>query len=127
MYDDLKLLHLVTVGLSISLFLLRAGLSLHRAYADLPRWLRVVPHVNDSLLLTSAVSMATMSQQFPFTHDWLTAKLVALVAYIICGSIALKRARSVTARLIWASVALVLVGYIVAVALTRSPTPWLWA
>lgn len=122
---DLKLLHLGTVVLSISLFALRAGLSLQRPYAQLPLWLRIVPHINDSLLLASAIGLAISRQQYPFVDDWLTAKLLALLAYILCGHIALKQARGVVPRLAWTTLALTLAAYIIGVAASRNPVPWL--
>lgn len=121
---DLKLLHLSTVAISIGLFLLRAGLSLQRPYAALSRWLRIIPHLNDSLLLASAVGLALRLRQYPFVDDWLTAKLLALLAYILCGHIALKQAGGILARLSWTGLALALFAYIISVAVSRNPIPW---
>ena len=52
---------------------------------------RILPHINDSLLLGAGIWLAVTLQLSPFAHAWLGAKLAALVAYIIVGSIALKR------------------------------------
>ena len=51
---------------------------------------------------------------------------MALVVYILLGSMALHYAKRRRARLIWGLAALACVGYIVTVALARSPTPWHW-
>jgi uncharacterized membrane protein SirB2 len=56
-------------------------------------WVRVLPHVNDTLLLISAVTLATMLQLSPFTHSWLAVKISALLVYITLGLVAFRFAR----------------------------------
>jgi uncharacterized membrane protein SirB2 len=66
-----------------------------------------------------------MSRQYPFVSAWLTAKVLALVLYIGLGTIALKRGRSKRTRVAaWIAAQLVLL-YIVSVAFTRDPLPFL--
>ena len=88
-------------------------------------WLSSVtlPQVNDTLLLISGLAMAQRLQQYPFTQPWLTTKLVALLAYIVLGSIALKRGRTWRQRALAGVLAIGCFGYIVTVALTRSAMP----
>ena len=124
LYPGLKLIHITTAAITIGLFALRMGLSLKRPYASLPRTLRVIPHINDTILLASALALAALSQQYPVSQPWLTAKLVALPVYIALGSIALKQARGVTARLGWGLAALATVTYIVLVAMNRQVWPF---
>ena len=83
------------------------------------RWVKVVPHVVDTLLLGSALVMVFWSAQYPFVQDWLTAKVLALAVYIGLGSIALKRGKSKGVRGFALLAALATFAYIVAVALTR--------
>jgi uncharacterized membrane protein SirB2 len=65
-----------------------------------------------------------MSRQYPFVAGWLTAKVVALVVYIGLGMVALRRGRSRRARITaWIAAQAVFL-YIVAVALARSPLPF---
>jgi uncharacterized membrane protein SirB2 len=97
-YLILKQLHITCVLLSGTGFLLRGIWML----TDSP-WLqrpvvRRLPHLVDTVLLASAIAMAVISSQNPFATDWLTAKLVGLLLYIGCGTMALKRARSKAAR-----------------------------
>lgn len=93
--------------------------------ADSPRlnlrWVRVVPHFVDTLLLGSAIAMAVISDQYPLAQDWLTAKLTGLLVYILCGMMALRRGKSKATRGIFFAAALLAFAYIVSVALTRSP------
>jgi uncharacterized membrane protein SirB2 len=60
----------------------------------------------------------------PFVFPWLTAKVLALVVYILLGSVALKRGKSLAIRATAYVAALLVFGYIVAVALTKNPLPW---
>jgi uncharacterized membrane protein SirB2 len=74
------------------------------------------------LLLASAAWLAWFFGQIPFVNSpWLTAKVLGLVAYIVLGSIALKRGRTMRVRAGAFLLALLSAGYVVAVALTRDP------
>jgi uncharacterized membrane protein SirB2 len=86
------------------------------------RLTRVLPHIVDTLLLGSALLMAWQSAQYPFAQSWLTAKLVGLIVYILCGMMALKRGKTRRQRVIFLVLALAAFAYIVSVALTRSPS-----
>jgi uncharacterized membrane protein SirB2 len=88
------------------------------------RWVRILPHVNDTLLLASGIAIAALSRQYPFVHGWLTAKLLALVLYIGLGMMALRPGRSRPLRIAaWLAAQAVFL-YIVWVAVTRNPLPW---
>jgi len=113
--------HMLLAILSPLLFSLRAWRSI-RGLQPARGWLRVTPHVVDSLLLLAGIALALIIRQYPFRDAWLTAKLLALIAYIAAGHVAVRRARSVRGKLTaWLS-GLALVLYIFAVAITRSPT-----
>ena len=118
-YLWLKHLHISCVVLSGSLFALRGWWMLQAPHRLQQRWVRVLPHGIDTLLLASAVSLAVWSGQYPLAQDWLTAKVLALLVYIALGSVALKHGRTRTVRA-WAWVAALLVfAYIVATALRK--------
>lgn len=125
-YLAIKYLHVTCVIVSGSGFFLR-GLCLFFAPCWLEqRGLRVLPHAVDTLLLASAVALAVMSGQYPLAQNWLSAKVLGLLVYIACGMIALKRgksggARTPRTRAFFFVAALLAFGYIVSVALTRSP------
>ena len=89
------------------------------------RWVRVAPHVNDTLLLASGIGLAVLLQQYPLVHGWLTAKFFALIAYILLGTVAIKRGRTRGTRIAAWIVALLVFGYMVAVARTHDPLPFL--
>ena len=124
-YLMLKHLHMSFALLSGGLFVLR-GVWMLRASAMLQRrWVRIVPHVVDTVLLASAIGLAVWSSQYPFEQGWLTAKVVALVGYIGLGTVALKRGRTPALRTAAFVGALVLFLYIVTVARTKTPLPFL--
>ncbi len=106
------------------LFFVR-GVWMMRGSASLQRcWVKIVPHAVDTLLLASAVAMAVMIHQYPFVAPWITAKVLALIAYIGLGMIALKCGKTRHVRIAAWFAAQAVFFYIVAVALTRSPLPW---
>ena len=49
---------------------------------------RTLPHINDTLLLLAAIAMAWIAHLNPLEHNWLMAKLIGLILYILLGSIA---------------------------------------
>ena len=119
MYLVLKHLHQTMVAASFALFVLR-GVWMLRDSAKLNlRWVKVLPHVVDTLLLASAIGLACTLQQYPFVHAWLTAKLLALVLYIILGSLALRPGRPKPLRVLCFGAALVVFLYIVSAALAH--------
>ena len=124
-YTILKAVHLATAAASITLFALRGGWMIAAPERLRLRWVRIVPHVIDTLLLASAIALAIMIRKYPGTHGWLTAKVVALLAYIVLGSIALKRGRTLKLRIAAFVAALATFAYIVWVAITKSPAGFL--
>ena len=123
-YLALKHLHVTCVVLSGLGFSLRGYWMLIGSARLHSRLARILPHVIDSTLLGSALTMAWLSGQYPFVQPWLTAKFFGLLAYIVLGAIALKRGRTPAIRARALVAALLAYGYIVSVALTRQPLPF---
>ncbi|WP_194725608.1 SirB2 family protein [Noviherbaspirillum malthae] len=118
-YLAVKHFHMTFAALSGILFFVRGLLMLAESGALQRRFFRVAPHIVDTLLLASALVMVVWSAQYPFVQPWLTAKVVALVAYIAVGTIALKRGRTKGVRLAAFVAALLIFAYIIKVAVTR--------
>lgn len=118
-YFAVKHLHMTCAALSGILFFVRGILMLR----DSPRlhlnWLNNSTYVIDTLLLASALAMVVWSAQYPFVQGWLTAKVIAVVAYILAGAVALKRGKTKSIRTGAFITAVLLFGYIVKVALTK--------
>lgn len=124
-YPILKMIHVTCVAASYSLFFVRGVWMLLRSPLLHKRWVRIVPHLVDTGLLASAIAMVIAIRQYPFSADWLSAKLLALICYIALGMVALRFARTRRMRLgAWLAAQAVFF-YIVAVAVTRNPLPWM--
>jgi uncharacterized membrane protein SirB2 len=123
-YPQLKHFHMGCAGLSGALFLLRGTWMLRASPMLQAKWVRIAPHVVDTLLLASAIGLAVWSHQYPGQQPWLTAKLLALLGYIVLGTIALKRGRTKGQRQAAFAAALALFAYIVTVAVTKRPFPF---
>lgn len=120
-YLLLKHFHMSCAALSGSFFLIRGLWMLGGSPLLQRRWVRTAPHLVDSLLLASAIGLAAWSHQYPGQMPWLTAKLVALVAYILLGAVALKYGRTKPIRAAAYVAALATFAYIITVAVTKNP------
>ncbi|MBJ7313491.1 SirB2 family protein [Rugamonas sp. CCM 8940] len=123
-YYALKHLHMTCAALSGSLFLLRGCWMLFQPARLQQRWVRVAPHIIDTALLASAVTLAVTSAQYPLAQGWLSAKVVALLLYIVLGTVALKRGKTRAVRATAFAAALACFGYIVAVAVSKQALPF---
>ncbi|MGW8182807.1 MAG: SirB2 family protein [Burkholderiales bacterium] len=118
-----KYLHVSCAALSYAGFVARGILMMRAAPMLRTPWIRIVPHIVDTVLLASAIALAVMSQRYPFVEPWLTAKVLALLVYIGVGTVALRRGRTRRGRITaWIIAQLVFI-YIAAVAVTRSVVP----
>jgi uncharacterized membrane protein SirB2 len=124
-YSLLKHLHLTTVAVTLALFVLRGAWMMTGSPRLQARWVRIVPHVNDTLLLASGIGLVVLIQQYPLVDGWLTAKLLALLLYIGLGTYALKRGKSRGQRIAAWIAALLVFGYMLAVAVAHDPFPFL--
>jgi uncharacterized membrane protein SirB2 len=125
-YLLLRGVHVAAVSVSIPLLVVRSVIGIRRSPERVPRALRVLPHVVDTLLLASAIALAVVLRQAPFVDGWLTAKVLALVAYVGVGTVAVRRGRTPRARALALAFALLIAAYIVATALHHDPAPWRW-
>lgn len=127
MFLALKAVHLTTVTLTLLLFLLRSLWAFQGSpllHHPVIRWL---PHVNDTVLFASALATAAAIGQYPFVNDWLTAKVLALILYIVLGHITLWRSRNNRQRAAWLAASLAVFAYILMVAGCHDPRVWVCA
>jgi uncharacterized membrane protein SirB2 len=94
-YASVKLLHQTAVALSAFGFVLRGIASLRGAQWTHGRLAKTLPHVVDTVLLLSALSLAGMLHLNPVHTPWVLAKILGLLLYIGLGMVALR------ARLDW--------------------------
>lgn len=123
-YFALKHLHVLTVFISVSLFILRYWWQYRASPMSQKRWVRIVPHVNDTVMLLSGVALMVITRFWPFTPQgaWLTEKLFGVIIYIVLGFIALgRRPRSQQVRWFAFLLGLVVLYVIVKLATTKIP------
>ena len=125
LYSATYFVHLTCVILSISFFLVRGVWMLTDSRMLGYKFTRIAPHVIDTLLLGSAITLLFIIGQYPFINHWLTAKVIGLVAYIVLGTIAIKRGKTKGQRSLALVAALVTFGYILSVAIRRDPMGFL--
>ena len=123
-YQLLKSMHVVFVISSYTLFFLRGVWSLNSSPIIQQKWIRVVPHIVDTVLLIIALSLALTIHQFPFVDSWLTAKMIGLFLYVGLGFIALNINLNKRIRLLAWLAAQSVFAYIVLVAITHNPIPF---
>ena len=115
----IKSIHLLTVLISISGFVLRGIWMILDSPQLTKRWVKITPHINDTILLITGITLAIQIQQYPFVHGWITAKILALLAYIGLGMMTIRHGRSKPQRIMtWLAAILVFI-YIVMVARTK--------
>lgn len=114
-YSPVKQLHMLLAYFSVSMFLLRFMVDiLGRSRWRKSKW-RHLPHLNDTLLLSSAVVLIFITGWRPGVHFWLTLKLGFVVGYIVAGWFAMRPGFSL--RLRWlafllAAVQVILIFYL---------------
>lgn len=124
-YFLIKHLHITAATLSILFFMLRAVWSVREAPVLQARWVRIAPHVIDTLLLTLGVVLMVMLSLWPHQHPWLAAKLIALLVYIGLGTLAIKRGRSPVVRGVAGVAAVLVFLYMLGAAIRHSALSWL--
>ena len=120
-YPQIKLVHVGAVFLSGGLFLLR-GLAVQRGMPwGMATPVRFLSYGIDIVLLSAALMLLAILPSAVFANGWLWAKLGLLVAYIVLGSIALKRGRTRNARLACFVAALLTYGAMFTIARAHDP------
>ena len=124
MYLTLKMLHMTCALISIAGLIFRGVLNMQGSALLQRKFLKIAPHIVDTVLLLSAIGLTLTIHQYPLVDDWLTAKVIGLVVYIFLGVFTLKIARSQPARLLGLVLAVLVFAYIATVARTHSALPF---
>ena len=123
-YVWIKNLHLLTITLSITLCGLRFFWKWAGSAMMQKRGVKVVPHVVDTLLLLSGISLIFITHFYPFSPQgtWLTEKLFGVIIYIALGFVALSK-RPVSQKTRWLAfiLALACLYLVLKLALTKMP------
>ena len=124
MYLTFKTIHITFAIISLSGFLLRSALM----FRDSP-WLQnklvqLLPHLVDTVFLLSGFSMAFLVNFGLFSQPWLTMKLFLLMLYLFFVGVALSRGKTLRLRSAAFVGALFTFGFIVGVAINKTPISW---
>ncbi len=120
-YTLLVQLHVTTAIISVLLFMGRGIWIMRHPQQARPRWMHWLPHVNDSLLFILGIVLMLTIQQYPLSQGWLTAKLTALLIYILLGMVVMKWAKNRYTRLFAWLAALGVFAYMIGVAISKQP------
>ncbi|KFK94334.1 MULTISPECIES: SirB2 family protein [unclassified Serratia (in: enterobacteria)] len=123
-YMALKHLHLLTVTISIILFILRFFWKWRDSAMMQKRWVKITPHINDTLLLLTGIALVVMLKLYPLLSmdSWLTEKLFGVILYILLGYVALsKKTKNWTKRTLAFVLALGCLYLIIKLATTKIP------
>ena len=115
-------MHLALAYLTVLGFVVRGIWALTDSAYRSQKWVRIAPHIIDTLLLALGVALVVQLSLSP-VEGWLAAKLVGLLAYIGFGVLTM-RATARKMKLVGFVGALGSVGYIFAVAFARNPWPF---
>ena len=116
----IKLVHVTTALISITGFTARGILASQQSVLLSKRWIKITPHINDTVLLISAIVLASQLGVSPFNHTWLTAKIILLIVYIFLGVVTLRIAKTRQTRMMSFIAAITVFAYIVIIAKTKS-------
>ena len=120
-YAWLKLAHQGLALVSVCGFCLRWSWRMAGSRLAQTRMARILPHLVDTLFLGTALALVFHFTPVPYSGAWLTAKVGGLVLYIVLGAAAMRSAPD-TGRSLPAFIgALLAFGWIVSVAVSKSP------
>lgn len=90
-YIWVKNFHLLVIAVSILLFVLRFFWKWNQSAIMQQRWVKIVPHIVDTLMLLSGITLIFITHFYPFSPQgsWLTEKLFGVIIYIALGFVAL--------------------------------------
>ena len=124
-YPQIRAAHLFAVLVSGTLFAARGLGVLAGARWPMHAIARYSSYTVDTVLLTAALMLVSILPAAMFANHWLSVKLVLVVAYVVLGTLALKRARTPRARFICYLAALVVLGIVIGIARRHSALGWL--
>ncbi len=95
-----KHIHMTFAGLSLLGFVIRGYWMISGSKLLHAKPVKIVPHIVDTVLLASAVVLVIKTGMYPLKVDFVTLKLLLLIAYIILGTYALKRGKSKAVKVV---------------------------
>ncbi|RZS57195.1 SirB2 family protein [Sphaerotilus mobilis] len=124
-YPGLRQAHIGLVYASVGVFSVRWLATLAGARWPMANHWRHTSMVIDTLLLTAGATLWVGLGLNPLVQHWLGVKLLLLVAYIVLGTFALRRARSWLGKAICGLAALAVLVTMFSIARRHDPAGWL--
>ncbi len=121
LYPQVRLAHIGLVLISGILFAARGVGVLVGAPWSMAPVVRRMSYTIDTALLGAALLLLYVLDINPFVVPWLSTKIALLLAYIVLGTLALKRARTPRVRLLCFLTALLCFGFMLTVARAHHP------
>ena len=121
MTNPVLLVHVTSALLSISGFIFRGILRFSGSDLVNRKWLKIAPHIIDTVLIVSAIMLYLRSGLELLSTPWLMAKIIALLLYIALGLIAFRFGKTRTIRFVAWLEAILVFAYIIGVAITKNP------
>ncbi|MCP3863837.1 MAG: SirB2 family protein [Aestuariibacter sp.] len=118
-YMLLKQIHIVLAVTTLISFVIRGYWMITDSSLLHHKLVKTIPHVIDTLLLSTAVALMMMAGFYPWILDWVAAKILLLLLYIVLGTIALKRGKTKAQRIAAFIAALICIGLIFKSALSK--------
>lgn len=120
-YPEIRLVHIAAVLASGGLFLMRGAMHIAGARWASAAPLRYLSYTVDTVLLTAALMLMTIVQQYPFVDAWLTVKVLLLVVYVALAFLALSQGRRRAVRIGCWGAAVAVYAFIYSVARAHDP------
>lgn len=124
-YPQIRMVHVAAVVASGLLFVLRGGAVLAGAHWGMAAPVRYLSYAIDTTLLTAALMLLTLLPTALFANGWLTTKLGLLLFYIVLGSFALRRGRTLRVRALCFVAAATTYAAMLGIARAHHPLGWL--
>ena len=116
-----KIIHMTTAFASIAGFTARGIWAIRDSRQLQKKWVKITPHINDTIFLLSGITLTIQIGQYPFVNAWLTVKVLGLLVYILLGLVVLRFAKSKPIKSLAFGSAIAVFIYIVLVAQTKNP------
>lgn len=100
LYLPIKHIHLTLIAFSVLFFIIRAALMFMNKPIHDKKWAKMTSRIADTFLLVSAITLCFIISQYPIANNWLTEKVLCLIAYIILAYIALYRAKTLKTKIL---------------------------
>jgi len=118
--EIVKTIHVTCAILTMLSFAARGAWMLMHSPMLQKKAVKIAPHVIDTVLLLSGVILVVEYYPEFHRHDWLLAKLVTVVLYILSGSIAISYGRTLLIRTAALIASFMLLAVILGLVMTRS-------